>query len=436
MTKTLRIKAAGALVALLAMGGCDLLDVSNPNNLVEESIRNTAAAAAVVNGSQALVYSAISQIWQPYLVASDEMYWIGSRDAWLSLDQGDLNNVENEFTDGAFPSLGAARWMADEALDIIQEHISAGESLGGDADELLTRAALYAGIIYMVIGEVQEDFAFSNKTESAAPVGPANMGSVLDDAISLLDIAVANAPDSDLEAVALMMRARAKHARGMWSKIKPSIAANPLVSNASAASDALDAIILAGGVTADVGFQAVYSSATVSNSMASWINSRKENNIDPQYATSASNADITGIALQDPIDDIDDPAVAARVAEFRVNGNDYVPLNLATTRMMHLILAENDLAAGNSAGFATHINHIRAMDDLTPYVDQISESAMLQHTRRANLMIMGQRLVDMYRFGVEDPRWLAGSDAVSSPGTLLPITIVEIRSNCYLNGTC
>ena len=116
-----RIKASVlTVVTALTLSGCgDLLDVNNPNNLVEESISQAAAASAVVNGSLSLVSSAISQIWQPYLVTSDEVYWIGSRDAWLALDQGFIGNPENEFSDGAFPSVGRGRWMADQALSLI-----------------------------------------------------------------------------------------------------------------------------------------------------------------------------------------------------------------------------------------------------------------------------------------------------------------------------
>ena len=59
-----RIKASVlTVVTALTLSGCgDLLDVNNPNNLVEESISQAAAASAVVNGSLSLVSSAISQI--------------------------------------------------------------------------------------------------------------------------------------------------------------------------------------------------------------------------------------------------------------------------------------------------------------------------------------------------------------------------------------
>ena len=74
------------------------------------------------------------------------------------------------------------------------------------------------------------------------------------------------------------------------------------------------------------------------------------------------------------------------------------------------------------------------MDGMTAFSGQISNNDMLQHTRRANTMIMGLRLADMYRFALTDPKWEAQSDAISTPGEMLPITIIEIRANCHLNG--
>ena len=217
-----RIKASVlTVVTALTLSGCgDLLDVNNPNNLVEESISQAAAASAVVNGSLSLVSSAISQIWQPYLVTSDEVYWIGSRDAWLALDQGFIGNPENEFSDGAFPSVGRGRWMADQAIKILQGHASGDPSFNYD----LARANHFAGIMYTVIGEVMEDFAFSDKTESGAPVGPGNMSSVLNSGISYLDAAISSYEslgNADRAVAAKAMRARAHQSRAIWDVINP-----------------------------------------------------------------------------------------------------------------------------------------------------------------------------------------------------------------------
>ena len=47
-------KATGfALAVVVATSGCDILDVSNPNNLVQEDLNNSSAATAVVNGGLA-----------------------------------------------------------------------------------------------------------------------------------------------------------------------------------------------------------------------------------------------------------------------------------------------------------------------------------------------------------------------------------------------
>jgi hypothetical protein len=430
-----------ALMAVTAFAACgDLLDVANPNDLVEDDIKQEAAAAAVVNGALTLMSSSVSQSWQPYLVASDELRWIGSRDAWLSLDKGFIDDPLNEFIDGPFPAMGQARWMSDLAIETLSEHVGNNPSTAMKYN--LARANLYSGIMYMVIGEIQEDFAFSNKTEAAAPVGSENMYRVLDDAISRLSAAISGfneVGESGMAMNAMAARARARHSRAVWDAINPSPSGNGLVNSAEAGADAMAVIAAAGGNDVDWLYNLEYSAASTSNSMAGWINDRKENQLDLSVATATAANDIDGIALQDPIDEVDDPSVIKWLNQWKGGsyldkGGIYPPLTLASARMMHLILAENALKGMDSSGFATHINHIRSLDGLTPYSGQISEMEMLQHTRRVNVMLQGLRLADMYRWGMKDPQWQGASAASSSPGTMLPISIIEIRANCHLNG--
>ncbi|MGD8319495.1 MAG: hypothetical protein PVJ02_03550 [Gemmatimonadota bacterium] len=432
-----------ALTAVFALAGCNnLLDVNNPNNLVEESIRRQSAATAVVNGAQALVAHAVSSIWQPYEVATDDFYWIGSRDAWLSIDQGFLSDPANEFTDAAFPDLAQARWMADNAVTIMEEHVAEDPSFGPE----LARAHLYAGIAYMVVGEVQQDFTISDKRDAGPAVGPDQMYTMLDQAITHLDAAISGTDDADIKLEAMAVRARAKQSRAIWDKIKPSPnTADPLAKSASAVSDALATIDMAGGATADWDYDFHYSSSTITNDLADWVNDRKENQVDLSLVTVDANYDISGMVIQDPIDNVADPAFRERLEKFKetsfqnivdsgAKGGSYAPMTIASTRLMHLIVAEDALANGDDATFTEHINDIRAMDGLTPYSGQIPAMDMLQHERRVNTWLMGLRLADMYRFGITDPKWQPGSDAITAPGTLLPITLVEVRANCNLNG--
>ena len=437
-----RWAAAWAVLAAaqLLAAGCDLLDVENPNQIAEEHIYNPSAATAVVNGALSLTANAIASNWQTYLMPTDELTWIGSRDAWQQLDFGILSDVYNEFTDAAFPSLGSARWMADKATAILDGHVASNPSPAMKRDQ--ARAYLIAGMIYMVIGEIQEDFAFSDKTQPAPPVGPANMYKVLDGAIERLDKAVAVARevgDAELETRALALRARAKHSRAIWDKIKPRPnTAQPLVSSPGATQDA-QAVL--SRVSDTWTYKLTFSPTTISNDMAAWINSRAENQFDFSIVEVDPRAPkiITGVKIRDPIDGVPDPVITAKLIEWkggdlRATGDVYPPLTVVSARLMRLILAEDALAKGDVAGFTTQINRIRSLDGLSPYAGQIPPRDMLIYERRVNLFLMGLRLADMYRFGIRDRLWQPNADAVLKPGTLLPITIIERRANPYLRG--
>ena len=139
------------------------------------------------------------------------------------------------------------------------------------------------------------------------------------------------------------------------------------------------------------------------------------------------------------MDNVDAPALVKYLNQWKGGnyldkGGVYPDLTIASTRLMHLILAENGLAAGDNAKFTTHINHIRAMDGLTPFSGQVPNMDMLKHTRRTNTFLQGLRLADMYRFKVTDSKWQPQAATVTAPGTMRPITIIEIRANCHLNG--
>ncbi|HSH76766.1 MAG TPA: hypothetical protein VLA09_13845 [Longimicrobiales bacterium] len=454
-----RIKAPMlAVLATLALAGCDLLDVDNPNSLVEEDIRQAAVANGVANGSLRLVGRAISSVWQPYLVASDEIYWIGSRDAWFQLDQGFVRNPENEFTDGAFPELGRAVWMAREAVEILQGHVADNPGVDSFAKDL-ARAHMFYGMILMVTGEIQEDMTFSDKMEDGAPVGPAQMYTVLDDAIAQLSSAITGFSalgEDALETTATALRARAYMSRAIWDELNPTATVGGALSWPQAYADA-------NTVLADVGgsgwqYDLKFSSSSTSCGMCGWINDRKENQIDLSLVTVDDSEDINGIALADPITGEDDLALINRLNQWKGgnyldSGNQYPPLTVVSERLLELIVAEHELAGGNTGAFETAINNIRALDyDATVAGDgscsgddcfvsggPVTDVAMLQHTRRVNALLMGLRLGDMYRWGLQpqgnpNVSWSPNSEAVLSPGEMLPITIIEVRANCHLNG--
>ena len=91
--------------------------------------------------------------------------------------------------------------------------------------------------------------------------------------------------------------------------------------------------------------------------------------------------------------------------------------------------------AGNDADAITHLNMNRT--GMTPYDGSNATVAdAIKHERRVNLFATGRRMLDMYRFGETSLLWETQFEAKSSPGTLFPITIKEIRANpnCPLPG--
>ncbi len=424
--------ASGLVVAAFGLSGCGLLDVENPNNIVEESLGNVAAASAIVNGAEATVARGHGQMLPVYATLADELFWIGSRDAWQQLDFGIMTDPANEFTDGAFPEVNEGRWMSDLAVTSLQGFVAEDPGNTALTDEL-ARANLIAGVSYMFIGTMFEDFVFSDKKEAGTPVGPANMASVLASSVSYLNDAVSNsAAASETNNRALAVRSRAAWEAAAWSKQNSPTPATPLISDAQADADALAAIAALGGVTTDWRYQFTYGPAEVASSIAGWVNQRSEMQFGERYVTNdAPDAinDITGVALMDPIDGVDAPYVQQYIIDEFSTQTDYSSLTIVSTRRLHLQLAESALAGGDTGGFATHVNHVRAMDGLTDYSGQIPEMDMLMYMRQANLILEASRLGDLYRFGLQSDNWQAGSPAITNPGLFLPITNIELLSN-------
>ena len=269
------------------------------------------------------------------------------------------------------------------------------------------------------------------------PVGPENMNSVYQTAITYLDNALTNAGgDDELELQIISTRARAKHALAIWGLLNPpgSTPGNPLINDAGARADAL-AILARIGTTTDFRFEAQYGPTTVRTDIGFQVNTRLELRFADRYSVPDANGKRrVSTRLVDPITGDVDPAVDGvmdRFEEGGANGKEYPNYVLATAREMHLIVAEAELAAGNQAGFELHINHVRAMDNLPDFTGQIDNVDMLVHERQANLYLMGRRLNDMYRFGVVSDNWEAGSVALVAPGTLLPISQGERESNLF-----
>ena len=193
---------AGAGVLLVAASCSSILDVKNPNNIAEDALANPAAAGPEANGALASLTRALSFSTLVYADATDEMDWIGSRDSWNELDKGAIGNFANEFADDQFKYTAEARYVADQAIVRLEGFDKAG-TLASRAD--LMRSYIYGAVIYSSIADQYDDFAFSNKTVPAAPVGRANMGRLYDTAVGYLDKALAIATSNSRKPASIFL---------------------------------------------------------------------------------------------------------------------------------------------------------------------------------------------------------------------------------------
>ena len=239
-------KGIVAGLGLFMAGACtSLLDVDNPNNVSAEALDDPAAAAAIVQGAENIGGNALSSMLNFYTPATDEAYWVGSRDDYRLLDSGEFGINTNEYVQSAYLVVARARWMGDQAVSKVAKFNADGKLLD---KQLLVRAYLNAAIVYNGIADKYDDIAFSDRTVAGKNFGEQGMVALYDSATKWLDAALPLATGNNRASV-LAMRARTKHARAVWQKLNPpgTTPANPLVNDAGAVADAQAALAARSG---------------------------------------------------------------------------------------------------------------------------------------------------------------------------------------------
>jgi hypothetical protein len=430
--------AAGMALALLLPGGCTNpfdTDVENPNAVVEDALNDPAGATTLVNGQGASVTRALTAVYGPYHVATDELTWVGSREFWKNLNDGDVSDPVNEYSDGAYPYVSEGRWLSNFTMAKMIAFDAAGQ-LRDRRDYV--RSHIYAAIIYTTIGDMFDDFVLeSDRTIAAANVGEAGMPVFYDSAVVFLDRAMVVATDVgdvELQKLVLGLRARTKYSRALWNKIKPArtVPVDPLVSDAGATADATAALALMAPTYR-------YNLTPTANNLAGInigfeTNNRGELRADSQFVNADPTRPIVpapglaGIAMIDPVTGAPSTTVAIAIdACCRPDAGNNVPMTQVSAREMMLILAEERLAAADDPNLLSQINASRAVDALPPYPDATNPLVKLEYERKVQLYLQGRRLMDMYRFGTVDPKWL-GSTATSGL-CFLPISYSERQQN-------
>lgn len=431
-----RRMSAGA--AILALSACSsLLEVDNPNNVSADALDVPAAASAIVAGAENLTGNALSSMLNFYVPATDEAFWVGSRDDYRLLDSGEFGINTNEYTQSGYLIVASSRWMADQAVKKLSKFNADGALLD---KQLLVKAYLIAATNYINIADKFDDIAFSDRTQAGANYGEANMVALYDSATKWLDSALPLASGTN-RAYVLGLRARAKQSKAIWQKLNPAgtTPANGLVGDASGSvADAQAALAAEGGDWFyDITTNDLNQGDGSGGGFGFEMNSRVEYTPSLDLVTLKPNNTPLAVIAKDPVTGQTDAAAQKMITRVTTPSNlNSPPLAQASTREMFLIIAEAALAAGNNAGFDTAINQLRALDGKAAYTGAgPTRLQLLQWERRINLIFEGRRLNDMYRFGIKDPKWVAASLAVNKPGCLFPIPLIELEANKKITGT-
>ena len=424
------MRMLAAVGGVIAVGACtSLLEVDNPNNVSASALDVPAAAPAILAGAENLTANALSSMLNFYVPATDEAYWVGSRDDYRLLDSGEFGINTNEYVQSAYLVVARARWMDDQAVTKIAKFNAAGQLLD---KQVLARAYLNSAIIYTNIADKYDDIAFSDRTAAGKNYGETGMIALYDSALKWLDAGKAIAT-GNIRAATIGMQARVRHSKGVWSKLNPAgtTPSAPLVNDAAATADASLALsLMSGDFTWDALTNDLNQGDGSGGGFGFEMNSRVEYTPNQTLARIDPNSGKPqAIIAKDPVTGEVD-ASAVKVMGRTLNAVNSPPLTQVSTREMRLIIAEAALAAGNNPGFDAAINGLRAMDGKAPYAGTgPTRIALLEWERRINLIFQGRRLNDMYRFGTKDPMWVATSLAVKSPGCLFPIPLIERESN-------
>jgi starch-binding outer membrane protein, SusD/RagB family len=425
-------------VFALCFSGCtNLLNVDNPNNVSSGALDVPEAASAIVAGAINTGANAISSMLNAYTITSDETYQVGSRDDYRLLDTGLLDNNTNEYVQEGYLRGVRARWMAEQAIQKVGKFKADGRLPDG---QLLVQAYLMGAVMYDAFGNMYDDTPISDRISAGPNLGEDKMVQVYDSALKWLDLAVPLATGTN-RANVLGMRARVKFDRAVWVKLNPpgTTPANPLVNDAGASADAAAAIgAMSGDYFFDLLNDALNTGDGASGGVGFEMNSRLEHTPTQELARiDPNNNKPLGVIGKDPVTGLVDATALKIMSRFMYAEDiNHPPLTQTSKREMYLILAEAALATSNNAGFDTNINLLRAMDGKAPYTGTgPTRLELLIWERRVNLIFQGRRLLDMYRFGIKDPRWISSSIAVRKPGCLLPIPLIERESNVKITST-
>ena len=394
-------------VSLTVLCGCEILDVTNPGQILDTDLNIERAMAALVVGMSA-DYSVHMDEWA-FLVgrASDEMAGSGSYGSTVDFAMG---YMEPSGTGGYWSRGHAARFVAENGLVRMEEVMDNFTS-----SPLAARAHLFAGLANRSLGE---DFCYA--IFDGGPVQPRTAH--FQRALTHLDQAIQvgnTSGESDIVTAAYGIRAQAKVGLDDW---------------AGAVADAAL-------VPTDFSYDAIFSENSGRENNVVWVETFTRPEMSA-YATYVGSLDPENPRA--PWTDCTVPLLCQfqiggdgntshyRQEKFPERGSD-IPVVKGTE--MRLIEAEDALRRGDLVETMAKINEGRTffgLADLAAAADATEAWTHLKNERMIVLWLEGRRLWDLYRWDDDFLRGgtiLASNPGINPRGHCVPISNAECDTN-------
>jgi hypothetical protein len=367
---------------VFVLSACDLLEVENPTNLLDEDLTNSQLEETLSNTAEGNLSGPISFAMRYGTLLSDQ-YWHPSLTLQgLNVDRG-YRDRANDLIENMYIDLAAGRWIADDMVTRLQSMVdNPGSHMG------VARSYFYGAEGRMQLASYFREVTY----DAGPPLAPADVVADAIDRYQQSAQVAAAAGDNHLQAASLGGAARAY--RSLYYEPIALGGSGNAADFQQAESMARQAL----SIDSDYRWEAPFGSPGPGNHMAAHGRER----MTPWYANRI-----------DPVSGERDPRITHDEGSVSPDGevlyrdkkyplNDDTPLPLSRAAEAELIIAEARFVAGDMSGAVEFINMVRARSALPPFSSADSDEIwdQLMYERDTELWLEGRRWEDMRYYNI------------------------------------
>lgn len=378
------------ILSVFVFSGCDLFEVENPNDVLEEELQDPELIPSLGNSAEGALSETYDWAVQMGGMPGDGVIDASTNQGGVRPDRGIFEGF-NEYTAELWDELSAARWTATEATRRLEELVD-----DPDANIHVAKSYYWDAVARITLADLFEEVPF----DGGEPNSPEE---VYEGAIDRLERAIEIAQASDAEestkyeAVSYATMARAY--RSLYFERDEEM--SMLREAANAAQNALD-------VDSDFFIAIKYQTPGSQNGVFSSLSRVQQQNMDPGMA-----------GLTDPVSGEEDPRIEYGEPDgVGVQGDTLYPqmkydnlsadIPVSRWQEAELILAEYDLESEGDVGAAeTHINRVRTEAGLQAFSSNDPQEVQDQiiYERKAEFWLEVRRWQDMRYYEIIPERW-------------------------------